>query len=87
ARISACTTDGVTVGHPCCGVHDCKIPLANQRAWFCPIHSGLQFVCAVNDCHNKLEAGWRTCTDSNHRAFEVERRTKGKAMFVLRARL
>ncbi|KAF8219602.1 hypothetical protein L208DRAFT_1338990, partial [Tricholoma matsutake] len=23
--------DGVTVGHPCCARHNCKIPLANNR--------------------------------------------------------
>ncbi|KAJ7121167.1 hypothetical protein C8R44DRAFT_622980 [Mycena epipterygia] len=86
-RISACVTDGVTVGHACCGVHDCKIPLANQSAWFCPLHNDLRFLCAVNGCNQKSEIGWRTCTESTHRAFEVERRAKGKAMFTLRARL
>ncbi|KAJ7134925.1 hypothetical protein C8R43DRAFT_1072732 [Mycena crocata] len=86
-RLSACTTDGVTVGHVCCGVHDCKIPLSNQRAWFCPSHNGLRFVCAVNGCTQPVSEGWRTCLDQAHRAYEVDRRMQGKAMFRLRARL
>ncbi|KAJ7075798.1 hypothetical protein B0H15DRAFT_791429, partial [Mycena belliarum] len=86
-RISACVTDGVTVGHACCGVHDCKIPLANQRAWFCPSHNDLRFACAVRGCDEKSETGWRTCTETAHRGYEVERRAQGKAMFTLKVRL
>lgn len=85
-RLSACVTDGVTVGHVCCGVADCQIPLANQSAWFCPAHSKLQFICAVAGCEHRSGIGWRTCDNPTHRAFEEQRRTKGKAMFVLRAR-
>ncbi|KAJ7151061.1 hypothetical protein C8R46DRAFT_914205 [Mycena filopes] len=85
-RLSACVTDGVTVGHVCCGIADCQVPLANQRAWFCPAHSDLQFVCIVTGCEHRAGIGWRTCTDPTHRSFEQGRRTKGKAMFVLRAR-
>ncbi|KAJ7509683.1 hypothetical protein B0H11DRAFT_1702569, partial [Mycena galericulata] len=87
SRLSACVTDGVTVGHACCGVHDCKIPLANQRAWFCPSHGERRFICVVNGCENPSEVHWRTCVTPSHRAYEQDRRTKGKAMFQLRARL
>ncbi|KAJ7034009.1 hypothetical protein C8F04DRAFT_956939, partial [Mycena alexandri] len=85
-RISACVTDGVTVGHACCGVHDCQVPLANQQAWFCPSHNHLHFICAVTGCNERCDTGWRTCSDSNHRAFEENRRAQGKAMFLLQAR-
>ncbi|KAJ7839792.1 hypothetical protein B0H13DRAFT_1521182, partial [Mycena leptocephala] len=77
-------TDGVTVGHACCGVHDCQIPLTSQRAWFCPSHADLLFICAVTGCENKAEVGWRTCSDRAHRGFEENRRAQGKAMFMLR---
>jgi len=78
--------DGVTVGHVCCGVHDCKIPLSSQRNWFCTSHADLRFTCAVNGCDSRSSNGWRTCADPSHRAFEDDRRTQGKAMFTLQAR-
>ncbi|KAJ6449704.1 hypothetical protein C8R47DRAFT_999114 [Mycena vitilis] len=85
-RLHACVADGVTVGHACCGVLDCQIALSSQRAWFCPAHSNLQFICAVIRCDHRAGIGWRTCSDPEHRAYEENRRTKGKAMFLLRAR-
>ncbi|KAJ7716995.1 hypothetical protein B0H16DRAFT_1612272 [Mycena metata] len=85
-RISACVTDGVTVGHACCGVHDCQVPLTSQQAWFCPSHNNLRFICAVTGCNKTCDTGWRTCSDPSHRAFEENRRAQGKAMFMLRAR-
>ncbi|KAK7024905.1 hypothetical protein R3P38DRAFT_2951693 [Favolaschia claudopus] len=86
ARLSACVTDGVTLGHPCCGVHNCQVALANQKAWYCPTHSKFRFVCAIQGCNAKSEAGWRTCSASSHRKYEAEKRAEGKAMFALRAR-
>lgn len=87
ARLSACVTDGVTVGHPCCGYHDCQIPLASQRDRFCPQHVSLTFQCAVRDCINPSTGAWRTCDILSHRAFEERKREEGRAVFRLRAKL
>ncbi|KAJ6577694.1 hypothetical protein B0H19DRAFT_931792 [Mycena capillaripes] len=85
-RLSACVTDGVTIGHVCCSVYDCQIPLSSQRAWFCPSHAQLRLICAVAGCDHKSDTGWRTCSNPAHRTFEKNRRAQGKAMFLLRAR-
>ncbi|KAK6971435.1 hypothetical protein R3P38DRAFT_2406435, partial [Favolaschia claudopus] len=66
ARLSACVTDGVTLGHTCCGVHNCQIALTNQKALFCPAHSELRFVCSIQGCDARSEVGWRTCSASAH---------------------
>lgn len=86
-RLSACVTDGVTVGHACCSVHDCKVPLASQRHHFCPDHEYLRFVCRVDSCTNAASTGFLTCTEPSHRAFEKSKELKRSAMFQLKSRL
>lgn len=63
--------DGVTLGHTCCAVHNCKIPLATSRDRYCPTHRGLSIVCAIKDCSEHVLKGKRTCADPSHQ--EVER--------------
>ncbi len=75
------------MGHPCCAVHDCKIPLRSHGDLFCPAHRHLEAQCAIEDCDHKREAGFRTCGDTSHRALETNYFAKGTAMFQLRARL
>ncbi|KAI0039532.1 hypothetical protein FA95DRAFT_1585268 [Auriscalpium vulgare] len=55
--------DGITLGHPCCGVFGCKVPLANNRHRFCPVHTPLHYVCAVNGCDSPVVPGSKTCSD------------------------
>src|SRR5882724_1930853 len=35
-------TDGISMGHPCCAVHNCKEPLMHNNHVFCVQHSHLQ---------------------------------------------
>ena len=85
--ITAGVTDGVSLGHPCCSVHDCKVPLAKQMDRFCPLHSSLAEVCAVEGCSQKCERPFKTCSDTVHWAFEERKQSQKKAMNQLRAAL
>ncbi|KAF8815547.1 hypothetical protein BYT27DRAFT_7225037 [Phlegmacium glaucopus] len=42
--------DGMTLGHPCCTVHNCKTPLATSCDRYCPTHHSLSNICAINNC-------------------------------------
>ncbi|EJU04785.1 hypothetical protein DACRYDRAFT_47134, partial [Dacryopinax primogenitus] len=53
ATIHATITDGVAIGHPCCGVHNCHTPLTFTHNHFCSQHQDLNAVCAVTGCHLK----------------------------------
>ncbi|KAF8235397.1 hypothetical protein L208DRAFT_1031564, partial [Tricholoma matsutake] len=54
--------DGVTVGHPCCTIHDCQVPLANNRHWFCPEDAPLDdTICSIVGCSDPVLQGQLTC--------------------------
>ncbi len=78
--------DGVTVGHPRCNVPHCTERLASTRDRFCPSHQHLRSKCAVAGCTQDVTEGFRTCPDSAHRAYELERREQGQAIFRLKRR-
>ena len=81
----AVVMDGITIGRPCCGVHDCKESLPSQRARYCPKHAGLDAFCVVVGCTTQAEPKFQTCSEPTHRALED---TSGRsALFVLRRRL
>ena len=63
--------DGVTLGHVCCAVHNCQIPLATSRDRYCPLHRGLSNICAIKGCNKRVLEGKRTCANRDHQ--EVER--------------
>jgi hypothetical protein len=77
-------TDGVTIGHPCCSVHNCKVPLSNMKRRFCDTHILLESQCAVQTCTNIVISGQRTC----HAHGDIERShfAAGKGMFQLQRR-
>jgi hypothetical protein len=80
--------DGVTIGHPCCAVHNCFTPLASNRDRFCPIHtSQYSKICAIVGCSNSITAGSLVCDDQTHRDFERIHRERGQARFQLKERL
>ena len=80
-------TDGVTVGRPCCSVHDCKESLASVKHHYCPRHTSLNDICVVEKCAAKANEGFQTCTKPTHRQVETYYRDQGKAMFQLKKRL
>ena len=63
--------DGVTLGHPCCASHNCKIPLTTSRDRFCVTHRSLSSICAIKDCGTTVVEGKKTCGNPTHQ--EVER--------------
>jgi hypothetical protein len=85
-RIRSAVTDGITIGHPCCAFHDCKIPLSNMKHRYCDKHQE-EFgqKCAVKTCKDSSPAGFRTC--EAHRSIEISHFAKAKGMFQLRDRL
>ncbi|KAL0564244.1 hypothetical protein V5O48_017808 [Marasmius crinis-equi] len=87
-RLRAVVTDGVTVGRPCCKVHNCTQPLINNRAHYCHLHhERLSENCVVNSCTLKVRPGCRTCSSPEHIALEDYRNLKGKGFFLLQKRL
>jgi len=79
--------DGVTVGRPCCSVHNCKTPLANNRNRFCPRHLALANICTVVDCHAPVVDGKKTCSDPMHSEVKCIHAERGQALFHLKQRL
>ncbi|KAF9022229.1 hypothetical protein BDZ89DRAFT_1070862 [Hymenopellis radicata] len=85
--LRAVVTDGIAMGHACCGVHDCQIPLASQRARFCPAHSEQDLRCAVVGCSAPTERPFKTCNNSAHRELENRGEESRTALFQLKRRL
>ncbi|KAF8220288.1 hypothetical protein L208DRAFT_1334764, partial [Tricholoma matsutake] len=53
--------NGVTIGCPCCVIHNCTTPLANNRYHFCPKHSAQNFICAIISCDSPAIPDCCTC--------------------------
>ncbi|KAL1937345.1 hypothetical protein VTO73DRAFT_13806 [Trametes versicolor] len=88
SAVRSAVTDGVTIGHPCCGVHDCKRPLRRSKgARYCLIHASKEHECSVIDCALPAEGGFKTCAQAAHRAMDQHYHEKNSAMFQLQARL
>ncbi|KAI0311591.1 hypothetical protein OF83DRAFT_1068546 [Amylostereum chailletii] len=79
-------TDGITIGRPCCSVHDCQGDLPSQQARFCLAHSAKIEECAVDGCTASVEQGYRTCPEEQHRKLEALGDEGHTAMFQLRRR-
>ncbi|KAF8583377.1 hypothetical protein K439DRAFT_1279272, partial [Ramaria rubella] len=59
--IHVTVTDGVTLGHPCCAVHDCQEPLYSQCDIYCVRHAHKNRECVVVECTRLREGDWKTC--------------------------
>ena len=86
-KIQAAVCDGNTIGHPCCTVHDCKLPLDNHRLRFCSHHQDHRNICAVEGCGLACSPGSNTCHITEHQQLEDAYYKPAKALFQLRARL
>jgi hypothetical protein len=86
-RVSVGVTDGVTVGHPCCVVHNCKVPLQKRYHKYCHVHEKLRLICQVEGCTRPTSSGKQTCDIAEHQALEVRKHKENKAMFKLQKRL
>jgi hypothetical protein len=79
--------DGVTVGCPCCAIHNCKVPLQNNRNCFCPDHVAQNTVCAIIGCDSPITTGSCTCSEASHQKVEQICHERGQARFQLKERL
>jgi hypothetical protein len=79
--------DGVTVGHPCCARHNCKVPLANNKHRFCPEDAGQNTICAIIGCSSPTVPDSRVCSDLTHQEVERVHRERGQGRFQLKERL
>ncbi|KAG2355186.1 hypothetical protein BDR07DRAFT_1543642 [Suillus spraguei] len=87
-KFSVVITDGVTVGHPCCGIHNCHEPLANNCDRFCTDHLLTHLhICAIVNCERSVTPLTRTCNDPTHQAIEKAYTQCGQARFQLQERL
>jgi len=86
-KVSVVVIDGVCIGHPCCGVPKCKIPLKSTQDRHCPTHKFYDTVCAVIGCTNPICAGSKVCNLPEHNEAEKMHNDQGKSRFQLRERL
>lgn len=86
-KVSVVVIDGITIGHPCCGVLHCAESLANNRDRFCPSHHHHRTLCAIVGCEKSVVEGRLTCSSPNHSKLEEYRKAKGKAFFQLKSQL
>ncbi|KAF8573172.1 hypothetical protein K439DRAFT_1399876 [Ramaria rubella] len=68
--MTAGVTDGVTIGHLCCQVHDCKNALKHHHDRFCLQHGHMNNQCAVQGCEQLAEHGYKMCIVPTHHAAE-----------------
>ncbi|KIM22242.1 hypothetical protein M408DRAFT_28877 [Serendipita vermifera MAFF 305830] len=90
--IRAVVVDGVTIGHPCCGVHDCKEPLPSEstphgKPRYCLTHQNIENKCAITTCNQLAVAPHKTCAQAECRGVENKYTSTGNAMFQLKSRL
>ena len=80
--------DGLTIGRPCCKVHNCTRPLISNRKHFCHKHDETESKkCVISDCHSIVDTGFCTCSLPAHRELELYRKESGQAFFKLQQRL
>ncbi|KAJ7451206.1 hypothetical protein B0H11DRAFT_1877226 [Mycena galericulata] len=80
-------TDGLTMGHYCCVVHDCQNRLRSVKDSFCSEHQTFKHQCCVTTCTFPVEPGFRTCSLAEHRDMELYHYQRRQAMFQLKHRL
>ena len=93
-KCSVLVIDGITIGHPCCGILHCTVPLANNRHRYCLEHDGHHHICAVDGCFQPVAASLMaedpprmTCDILEHATLEKKHKQRGTAFFQLRGKL
>ena len=82
--VSVVVIDGITLGHPCCAMHNCHIPLSNNRNRFCDSHVQHSSICAIVSCSSPVAAPERkTCDHPDHHAVELMHIERGQSQFQL----
>jgi hypothetical protein len=86
-KVSVVVIDGVTIGHPCCSVHNCHIPLSKNRDRYCKHHQDSAGTCAIIGCSTPIVSNSKTCADKDHQAIEKIHMERGQSRFQLQERL
>ncbi|KAF4609858.1 hypothetical protein D9613_010386 [Agrocybe pediades] len=86
-KIHPAVSDGITLGHPCCSVHDCANSLLNNKFRYCEQHMYKQAECSIEGCSMPSTDDFRTCALPEHRAKEEQYFATGKSIFQLKERL
>ncbi|TFK45431.1 hypothetical protein OE88DRAFT_1721508 [Heliocybe sulcata] len=86
-KLHVLVTDGLTIGHPCCAVHNCHHPLRRTKDRFCAYHADFENICSVEGCDSSVVDDRMTCADPTHRLLEQNYERRDGAMFTLKARL
>lgn len=86
-KVLVVVIDGVCIGHPCCGIAHCKVPLNSNRDRFCPVHSSEDKVCTVVDCTNPVTSRSKVCHLVKHQQTERMHNIQGQSCFQLKERL
>jgi hypothetical protein len=76
--------DGVTIGHPCCGVLHCTEPLASNRDRYCSGHQYCDNICCIVDCDASVVPGCQSCSDPAHQEIENLCNQCNKALFQMK---
>lgn len=88
SKYSVIVTDGITVGHPCCAIHNCHAPLNNNHDHFCPAHTATHaHKCAIIVCTNDALPKSKVCHLAEHKAVECTYQLRGQSRFQLQQRL
>ncbi|EJU02231.1 hypothetical protein DACRYDRAFT_51854 [Dacryopinax primogenitus] len=48
--LSCTITDRVSIGQPCCAVHNCANLLPSTQLCYCNVHADFEAVCSVEGC-------------------------------------
>lgn len=92
-KCSVLVIDGVTIGHPCCGILHCVHALISNRHRYCPVHDAQHYVCCVEGCLNPVATSMdgdpprMTCDEPDHTTLEKRHKQRGTAFFQLRGKL
>jgi hypothetical protein len=79
--------DGVTLGHPCCAVHNCKVPLTTSRDRYCATHRKLSNICSIKGCSEPVLEGKKTCLNPSHQQVERVYTLRGESRVQLQEKL
>lgn len=82
-KVTAVVIDGITIGHPCCGRHNCHRPLLNNRDRFCDHHKEDALICCITTCQAPVVTGSKVCEDPVHIAIQTTHVARGQARFQL----
>jgi hypothetical protein len=78
-------SDGITLGHACCGVFCCTEYLQSNHNRFCAQHFHKHKECAVVDC-DRLVSDGKACDNPNHQKMQTLCIAKGGSAFSLTER-